>query len=182
MKKKIFIGIAVIVLFAIGYVGYALLNTKSHSPFKETIYAGDDLDILVAYCQPFKKERNIFGEASEGALLPNGEYWRVGANDATEIEFSRDIQFGTTAVPAGRYSLYAVPGATEWSVTLNSAVGYWGAFAPDKATDVATVQVPVETTKEIMEQLTINFLESDGTVNMSIHWDDTRVTIPITKK
>jgi hypothetical protein len=180
MKRKIFIGLGIIVILISAFTGYILLTTRSHSPSKTTEFSHEGLDIKVVYCQPYKKGRLIFGEKEEGALQPYGQYWRLGANEATEITISRDINFAGKPLKAGTYRMYAVPGKSSWQVGLNSELGKWGAMEPDYDLDVLKVEVPAETTPSETEQFTINFSGDAGAVNMDFVWDKTKVTVPIT--
>src|SRR5689334_13928639 len=108
MKKKILLGIGTLVLLFAAFVGYQVLIGSKKSPKATAEFSQGGLDVKVAYCRPFKKNRVIFGEKSAGALVPNGEYWRLGANAATEITFAKNVLFGGKPVNAGSYRMYAV--------------------------------------------------------------------------
>lgn len=178
MKKKIFISIGVIVLALIGFVLYNLLFPKS--PGKTTTFSDQGLDITVTYSQPYKKGRLIFGEEKDGALQPYGKYWRLGANAATEITFSKNINFAGKPINAGTYRMYAVPGANSFQISLNSEVGVFLAVSePNVSLDVVKVDLPVETAPET-EQLMINFSSNSTGVKMDIIWDKTLISVPIT--
>ncbi len=178
MKKKIFISIGVIVLALIGFVLYNLLFPKS--PPKTTTFSDQGLDITVTYSQPYKKGRLIFGEEKDGALQPYGKYWRLGANAATEITFSKNINFAGKPINAGTYRMYAVPGANSFQISLNSEVGVFLAVSePNVSLDVVKVDLPVETAPET-EQLMINFGSNSTGVKMDIIWDKTLISVPIT--
>jgi len=180
MGKKILIGVGVIVLLFAIYVGYILLTSRSHSPFKETTYSYEGLDLKVTYCQPYKKGRLIFGEESAEALVPYGKYWRMGANDAVEITFSADANFGGSAISAGSYRMYAVPDDNSWEITLNSELGQFGYYEPNYDLDVLTINASPSSSNSEVEQFTITF-DSDSTgVQMNMMWDKTVVTVPIT--
>ncbi len=177
MKKKIFIGLGVVL---IGFVLYGTLVVSKRSPVKTTTYNDRGLDIKVVYCQPYKKGRLIFGEEKDGALQPYGKYWRLGANAATEITFSKDINFAGQPVKAGSYRMYTVPGPASFQVSLNSELGvYFGIMQPDYSLDVLKVDVPVAEASEI-EQFTINFGSDSTAINMDFVWDKTLVRVPIT--
>jgi len=180
MKKKIYIGLGIILVATIGFVGYIAFTTRAHSPSKTTEFSYEGLDIKVVYCQPYKKGRLIFGEEKDGALQPYGKYWRLGANEATEITFSKDINFAGNPVGAGTYRMYAVPGAATWQVTLNSELGKWGAMEADHALDVLKVDVPAGTAPSETEQFTINFGSDTTGIKMDFVWDKTLVSVPIT--
>ena len=180
MKKKIFIGLGVILVAVIALAGYVALTTRSHSPSKTTEFSYEGLDLKVVYCQPYKKGRLIFGEAKDGALQPYGKYWRLGANEATEISFSKDIRFAGKPVKAGTYIMYAVPGPDSFEVCLNTEVGRWGAMESNYSLDVVKVSVPAESTSPDTEQFTINFGSNADGATMDLLWDKTKVTVPIT--
>ena len=177
MKKNIFIGLGVIVLVLVIGVGYVILTTKSHSPFKEASANIEGTDITIGYCQPYKKGRLLFGDESEGALMPYNKYWRLGANEATTISFSTDVNFGGKQVAAGDYIMYAVPGKDTWDVYINTEVGRWGASEADHDLDVIKVSVPAINADTEEEQLTIK-VSGDG---VTIQWGKTLIAIPITK-
>lgn len=181
MKRNIWIALGVIVLVLVSYVGYIMLTTKSHSPFAEAKTNYDGTDIYVAYCQPYKKGRLIFGEEADGALQPYGKYWRLGANEATEITFSTDVNFAGEPVKAGTYRMYAVPGKDTWEVSLNSELGEWGAMEPNYDLDVVKVKVPSHTNDKVVEQFVITFDTDSSGVQMNFIWDQTIVSVPITK-
>ena len=180
MKKKIFIGLGIALIIFVAFVGYRLLTTKSHSPSDTVEHEYNGLAIKVVYCRPYKKGRLIFGEKKDGALLPFGKYWRLGANEATEITFNKNIFFAGKPVTAGTYRMYAVPNATNWQVSLNSELGKWGALEPDYSKDVVKVDLAAEENSPETEQFTIKFSNDSIGTNMDFIWDRTKVTIPIT--
>jgi len=137
---------------------------------------GDGTYVVVRYSSPRKRGREIFG-----GLEPYGEVWRLGANEATEMTVTQDVLFGGTPLPAGTYSLFAIPNEAEWTIIVNSNLGQFGAFSYDEAADVARIDVPAETTDAIYEAFTIS-LEPNGdetAASLSMVWDQTRVTLPI---
>ena len=129
--------------------------------------------IKVVYGRPQKKGRAIFG-----TLVPYGQIWRTGANEATEITFYKDTNFGGNKLKAGTYVLHTIPGETEWTVILNKNLNVWGAYAYDQAADALRFTVKPTTDVEEIEAFSIAF---DNGVNkaMVLAWDKTRVSIPI---
>jgi hypothetical protein len=179
MKKKIFISLSIALLIVLSFLGYKIATTKSHSPSETKDYSYNGLDVKVVYCRPYKKGRVIFGEDKDGALQPYGKYWRLGANEATQITFSKNLLFAGKPLAAGTYWMYAVPGASQWQVALNSELGKWGAMEPDYSKDVLKVEVPVKDAPET-EQFTINFSSDSTAAYMDFVWDKTKVTVPLT--
>ena len=126
-------------------------------------------NIKVTYGRPYKKGREIFG-----GLEKFGRVWRTGADEATEITFSKDGTFGGQPVKAGTYTLYTIPEEKEWTIILNRQTGQLG-IEYNKNLDLLRVQVPVKKLDEPIEQLTIRFEPG----NMIIEWDKTQVAVPV---
>ncbi len=183
MKKKIFIGLGVVLVALLAFFLYAALVVAKRSPSKTTEFSDRGLDIKVVYCQPYKKGRLIFGEEKDGALQPYGKYWRLGANAATEITFSKNVNFAGKPVNAGSYRMYAVPGADSFQISLNSQLGiYFAVNQPDYKLDVVKVDMPVSVAPTETEQFTINFGTDSTGVKMDLVWDKTQVRVPITQQ
>jgi len=180
MKKKILIGVVIIVISFIAIMAYRVLNSRPLSPVQTAVYNYQGIDMKVVYCSPFKKGRLLFGDVKDSPLVPNGKYWRLGANDATEVSFNKNIDFAGRPVNAGRYRMYAVPNHDSWNIRLNSELGKFGYNEPNYSLDVVTVDVPVETTSSELEQFTISFdtVDSSG-VKMIFKWDRTLVRVPL---
>src|SRR4028118_528981 len=85
--------------------------------------ASEPLVARVIYSRPLKNNRNVFGE-----LVEYNKVWRLGANEATEVEFFRDVKIGGKKVPKGRYTIFAVVNPDQWTVILNKDTDVWGAF------------------------------------------------------
>ena len=126
----------------------------------------------VVYGQPSKRNRVIFGE-----VVPYNEVWRAGANEATQISFKKDVNFGGTQVNAGTYTMFVLPTEKEWTVILNSELGQWGHFDYEqhKAKNVAEIKVPVKHLDNVQEKLTYNANDN----SLTIEWDQTAVSIPL---
>lgn len=183
MLKKILWIVAALILVIAGYVAYLMITSRNLSPADVAEYQVGDFSIHVKYSRPSKRERLIFGNAEDGALVPFGKKWRTGANEATEIEFSKDVLLGGDVLKAGRYSLYTVPGPEQWTIVFNSKLGYWGAKMGgdpfEEELDVLRVEASVTDHDAEIEQFTISFTPSDTLVNMNFFWDRTRVILPI---
>lgn len=179
MKKKILIGVGVFILILV--IGFIYLNyrNRSLSPRGESKYIKGNFSIEIPYSRPSKKGRQIFGTQEEEALQPNGVYWRLGANEATEVNFGNDVIFNGEKIPAGIYRMYAVPDPQSFEISLNSELGKWGAFEPNYDLDVIKTSVPMEKSKESVEQFTIRFEESGSTVFIVCEWSFTKVKIPV---
>ncbi len=179
MKKKILIGLGVVVIILVGFFLYGWLVVSKRSPITTTEFKNNDLDVKVTYCQPYKKGRVIFGDEKDKALQPYGKYWRLGANGATEITFNKPVVFGDKPVPAGTYRMYAIPNKDNWQVALNSELGvYFAINEPDYKLDVVRTTVPVKH-GAVAEQFVIKFSNDSTVTNMDLTWDDVVVRVPI---
>lgn len=182
MKRFLIIsGIAVAALILLAAVTKFLVtkHEKSFSPEENISFAQDKLKINVFYNRPFKKGRAIFG-----ALVPYGEVWRTGANEATTFETNQDLTIEGKTLRRGKYSIWTIPGAETWTVLFNSEYGQWGigpdGFANrDPHRDVLSVVVhPVQSEREF-EQFTISFEKVGEDLEMVLIWDKTLVAVPI---
>lgn len=132
-------------------------------------------DVAVTYGRPSVKGRKIFGE-----LVPYGQVWRTGANTATSVSFSTAVKFGGADVPAGKYALFTIPEAGEWTVILSKVTGQWGAYAYDAKDDQVRVKVKPAKLAESVETLELGLGNlRDDSATLDIRWETTRVSIPI---
>ena len=172
MLKKILIGIGALILLFVLYVVYSLFIATPVSPPDTVSYSGQGLEITIDYSRPYKKGRVIFGTEADSALQPYGQYWRLGANAATEIKFNQDVLFAGKPVSAGTYRMYAIPGADAFKVTLNSEEGVFFAFSePDYEQDILTIDAPVSMQSQETEQFTISIKDASNGAQVDFLWD-----------
>lgn len=182
MKRFLIVtGIAVAALIVLAGVTKFLVNKheKSFSPEENISFEQDKVKIHVFYNRPFKKNRAIFGD-----LVPFGEVWRTGANEATTFETNQDLTIEGRKLRKGKYTLWTIPGAETWTVIFNSEYGQWGISSDglanrDPHRDVLSVEVhPVQSEREF-EQFTISFEKVGEDLEMVLIWDKTLVAVPI---
>ena len=115
-----------------------------------------------------------------GELVPFGELWRTGANEATAIHLEGPATIGGIAHEAGSYSLYTRPSQDNWEVFLNSSFERWGIPISDevRTTEVGSFEVTPESTDEMVETLTYEWDSTAGEIVME--WENTRIRIPVT--
>lgn len=160
-------------------IAFYMSNDSRKSPQSDAYIKTDTLYVKVFYCRPYAKNRVIFGSEDANPLQAYGKYWRLGANESTRITVSRSVIFGDELLPAGEYSMYAIPGAEEFKIVLNSEVGKWGYFEPEKSNDILSIHVPVEKSKSYKEQFTIEFTQIPGGALMEFSWTDIEFSVPI---
>jgi len=124
--------------------------------------------LTVAYGRPLMRGRTIFG-----ALVPFDQVWRTGANAATELTTDRALVIEDDTIPAGRYSIWTIPGRERWILIINGQTGQWGT-SYDPALDVARIEIPVEAVSVPAEQFTIDIVEEHNRGALRFTWDRTR--------
>jgi hypothetical protein len=176
MGKIIRFILILVILIVAGFLGFRFY-TKLFSPPATATFEDKGLKITVEYCRPKKKNRVIFG-----GLVPYGKVWRTGANEATEITFSRDVIFGDKPIAAGTYTLFTIPEKDKWTVILNSVLGQWGHFSYNPAKDVLQTEAKPILTENETEEFMIQLVKSGKGADMELLWDKTKVTVPIQEK
>jgi hypothetical protein len=130
--------------------------------------------IRAIYSRPSKNGRQIFGD-----LVEYGKVWRLGANEATEIEFFQPVKIGKVKIKKGRYTMYAIPYADKWTIVINKDTDTWGAFKYDEKKDIVRIDVPVIKQTESIEYFVMMFEKVTNVINLIIAWDDVKVELPI---
>ncbi len=132
-------------------------------------------DIEVIYSRPSMKGREIFGK-----LEPYGAVWRTGANNATRITFSTDVKVQGSALAAGTYELFTIPGREEWTVIFQKAGKQWGSYAYDQKNDTLRVTARVIDFGASVETFTIDFNSlRDSSATMNLLWERTLVSLKL---
>ncbi len=163
-------------LLALGLATAQTLTTPQPSPtqtIKQNFGVGS---IELSYSRPAKKDRKIMGD-----LVPFGKVWRTGANNATTITFSDDVNIGGTAVKAGKYGLLTIPGASRWTIIISKdvTVNQPASYKPEN--DVVRVEADVVSTPSTVENFTINFANITGSsCTVELMWENTYLKFPIT--
>lgn len=172
MKKNIL----VIALFAIAVLFSNETTAQKFpkmdkSPADIAMYStkADGAIAKVVYSRPQLKGRNM------SKLAPAGKVWRLGANESTEVRFYKDVMLGGKAVKAGTYTMFAIPGDSEWTIILNKELHTWGSGSYKQANDVVRATGKVSKNSKFVEALAITFSKGD----MYIGWGDTIVTVPV---
>jgi hypothetical protein len=180
MLKKILIGLGVLALVLVILFFYANHRNRTLSPPGVAEWKANGLDIKIVYNRPSVRERLVFGTEAQEALQPYGKYWRLGANEATEITFNQNVLFNGVALKAGTYSLYAIPGENSFRIGVNTDLGKWGAFEPDYAKDLFVTDVPVTKLEQPVEQFTARITEgTESAAILYFEWSSTQLGIPI---
>jgi len=145
--------------------------TEKKSPLRKADATINGVAIAVEYSAPSARGRKVMG-----GLVPYGEVWRTGANNATTIMFSKKVFVEGEEVPAGTYSLFTIPNEGEWTIILNKDAKQWGAYKYDEKKDQLRVNVSAKKTDNKREMMDFSFNENNQLV---LHWDDVMVPIQI---
>ncbi|WP_228851041.1 DUF2911 domain-containing protein [Aegicerativicinus sediminis] len=147
---------------------------------KDTVeYKLNDLKLTVFYNRPYKRDRLIFG-----GLVPYGEVWRTGANEATTFSTNKNLIIKNYELPAGEYTLWTVPTDSTWQVIFNTKQYPWGVdehMNPmrEPEFDYLNVTVPSEQIDTEVEQFTIGFNNTTGNIKMTMAWETTKIEVPL---
>ncbi|GAA3940081.1 DUF2911 domain-containing protein [Hymenobacter algoricola] len=122
--------------------------------------------VTIDYSRPAMKGRKVFG-----GLVPYNAVWRTGANEATTFTVDKPVKIEGQALPAGKYALFAIPGATEWTIVFNKTANQWGAYEYDAKQDALRVKVKAKKTAAPVEQFTIT---ADKAGKVSLMWENSQ--------
>jgi hypothetical protein len=177
MQKRIIVSPLLVFMFAA--VSFAQLGGgKRPSPSASaSCDLGGGQTIKTDYSSPRMKGRKIFGE-----LVPFGEVWRTGANEATTFVTSADVEVGGKHVPAGSYTLFTVPAADKWTLIVNKKTGESAIPYKYESDELARVDMKVSKVPSPVENFTIAYDRSAGGCAMHIEWETTRASVNITAK
>ena len=132
----------------------------------------------VCYSRPSARGRTMIG----GQYVPFGQAWRTGANEPTLIHLSAPAEIAGIRVEAGSYSLYTIPGESEWELFINASTTHWGnQLSPEvRAQDIGSARLPAQKVDEHVETFTIRFeAPSEGMTTMIMEWEHTKISVPM---
>jgi len=138
-----------------------------------TNWRNADKLVKIVYSRPQLKGRAL------SKLAPKDKVWRTGANEAAEITFYADVIFGDKKVKAGTYTLFTIPGDSEWTVILSNQKNVWGSYFYDETEDVVRVTAAVSTIKDSIEAFSIVFEGEDDEAILNLGWANTVVSLPV---
>jgi len=136
---------------------------------KATVASG--ATFTIRYSRPSANERKVMG-----GLVPYGQVWRTGANEATTFTVDRPVRVQGRPLPAGKYALFTIPQEKEWTIIFNSQPNQWGAYEYEPTRDTLRVTAPVSTLPRTLEQFTIT-ADKAGQVNLA--WETTQATFKV---
>jgi hypothetical protein len=179
MRKPIIVGSAL--LAALTLAGIVLLARQDKAsrpspPAKAECKLQGGKSITVDYSSPRAKGRKIFG-----GLVPYGQVWRAGANEATGLVVGSDITVGGKAVPAGSYTLFTIPAEDKWTLVISKKTGEWGTAYPGPDNDLARIDMKVSKLTAPVENFTIALDQAGTGCTLKMEWETTEASVDIKK-
>ena len=178
MRKIVLVGSA-FVLAAAAAVAIHAQQDKSKRPSPPAAAKCDlagGKSVTVDYSSPRAKGRKVFG-----GIVPYGEVWRAGANEATTFVTTGDLMVGSLHVPAGNYTIFTIPAQDKWTLIISKKTGEWGIPYPGQDQDFARVDMRVSATSAPIENFTIAFDKATSGCTLRMEWETTRATVDISK-
>lgn len=176
MKKSVLLSL---LLFAVATILCAQddKSKRPSPPASAECKFSDGKTVKIDYSSPRMKGRKIYG-----GLVPYGQVWRTGANEATTFVNAANVSLGGTAVSAGSYTIFTIPEADKWTLVISKKTGEWGTEYPGQGDDLARVPMKVSKTSGPVENFTISFDQAGGKCTLNMDWENTRASVEITEK
>ena len=178
MRRSDMAMLATALVLAFGSIVSAQKTTPIHpgqagSPHVRTDWTIDGANISIEYGRPSLKGR-VLGKDVEPI---EGQEWRIGADEATTLKTNKPLRFGTLAVPAGAYTLYAIPVKGQWRLVVSKETGQWGIPYP-RGKDLGRVPMSMSKPGKPVEQLTISIDDTAAGGMLRIEWGTTAASVP----
>jgi hypothetical protein len=185
MKKLVLIPAALLAIATLSSAQMQMSQDKSKRPSPPASAEckfSDGKTVKIDYSSPRAKGRKIFGAASDKAVVPYGEVWRTGANEATTFVADTNVTVGGTAVPAGSYTIFTVPKADAWTLVISKKTGEWGTDYAGEKEDLARVPMSVTKTSGPVENFMIGFEQGGKKCSLHMEWENTRAKVEVSEK
>jgi hypothetical protein len=177
MQKRV----AILALIILAFASLTAAQTDNSQPLSPPASAECKLPggktIKTDYSSPRLRGRKMIGEHD-----PYGKVWRMGANDATTFVTGAALTVGGKEVPAGSYTLFAIPNADKWTLIINKKTAEWGIPYKYEADELTRVEMTVSQLPAKLENFTISYAPSSDGCTMNVDWDMTRASVEIAEK
>jgi hypothetical protein len=171
MQKRII----VLTVLILAYTGLASAqkdkSQRPSPPAQAQCQFSDGKTITVDYSSPRAKGRKIFGD-----LVPYGQVWRTGANEATTFATTANLKAGSLEVPAGNYTIFTIPNQDKWTLIINKKTGEWGIPYKYESDELGRVDMKVSESPAMVDNFTIAFDKMGSTCTMNISWEKTKAS------
>jgi hypothetical protein len=167
---------AMLTLAVLAAPAAAQQRPRPSPPAKAECQFSDGKTITVDYSSPRMRGRKIYGE-----LVPFGQVWRTGANEATTFVTTADLSIGGKNVPAGSYTLYTVPAQDKWTLIISKKTGQWGIPYPGEGEDLLRAEMKVSSLPSPVENFAIGFQQAGDSCTLQIDWETTRASVAFSR-
>jgi Protein of unknown function (DUF2911) len=151
-------------------------SQRPSPPASASCKFADGKIVNTGYSSPRMKGRTIFG-----GVVPYGQVWRTGANEATTFATDADLTIGGQDVPAGNYTLFTIPAADKWTLIISKKTGEPGAPYPEDE-DLLRVNMHTSKTSSPVENFTIRYDPKDGNCTLRMSWENTQAWVDVAEK
>ena len=172
MQKRITILTLVILIVSTFAMAQQDKSKRPSPPAQAQCSLSNGKTITVDYSSPRMKGRKIFGD-----LVPFGEVWRTGANEATTFVTTSDLKVEGKTIPAGNYTIFTVPNAEKWTLIVNKKTGEWGIPYKYEGDELVRVDMKVSHTSSPLENFTIAFDQGGKSCTMKVSWENTEASV-----
>ncbi|MEZ4933134.1 MAG: DUF2911 domain-containing protein [Saprospiraceae bacterium] len=174
MKNSNFLSLLLLTFLVLGTASQVNAQedkSQRPSPPATATITTNDLAITIDYSSPAVKGRQVLGN-----LIPNGKIWRLGANEATTFNVSKDVLVEGQILHAGKYSLFSIQDGGDWTFIFNKVADQWGAYNYDQSKDAIRVTVTPGKSSEMVERMTFNIKETKkGAADVVFNWENIEV-------
>ncbi len=180
MRKTLIAVAAVVAVMVIAAVVFAQQDKSKRAspPANAKCQFADGRSINVDYSSPRMKGRKIYG-----GLVPYGQEWRTGANEATTFDTTTAVEIDGTTIPAGHYTLFTLPAQGTWKLIISKKTGEWGIPYPGAQNDLSRLDMKTQALPSNVENFTISFQKADPkSCVMNLDWEKTRAYVDIAEK
>ena len=180
MKKLVLIPAALLALATLAAAQMEMGPDKSKRPSPPASTEckfSDGKTVKIDYSSPRAKGRKVFG-----GLVPYGDVWRTGANEATTFVAGTNVTVGGKDVPAGSYTIFTVPKADAWTLVISKKTGEWGTDYAGEKEDLTRVPMTVSKTSGPVENFTIGFEQAGRKCSLHMEWENTRAKVEVSEK
>jgi hypothetical protein len=172
--------LAAAAVLAFGLTGNAQQTTQVHpgkggSPHVKTEWTVDGAKISIEYGRPYAKGR------TDAQLMPPGQPWRTGADEATVLVTDKPLKFGSVSLPAGTYTINTQPGEKEWQIIFGKLgkPGQWG-IPYNSSLEIGKAPMTIEKTKAPVDQMTIYVDDTPAGATLRVEWGGASARAPFT--
>jgi len=174
VQKRIIVVLALLTLACATFAVAQMSKDKSQRPSppaQAQCKFSDGKTITVDYSSPRAKGRKIFGD-----LVPYGQVWRTGANEATAFVTTANLKAGSLNIPAGNYTIFTIPNHDKWTLIINRKTGEWGIPYEYESDELGRVDMKVSQTPAIVENFTISLNQMGNSCVLNMSWENTKAT------